>query len=93
MADSQVPLGMRALDGSITEPAWRVKPSWYARNPAEIGHPASAMCPTSQTSAQVDGGPQDSRLRPNARSGSGDDALRAVARPRSPSKSLRRSTH
>ena len=27
MADSQVPLGMRALDGSITEPARRVKPS------------------------------------------------------------------
>ena len=60
MADSQVPLGMRALDGSITEPAWRVKPSWYARNPAEIGHPAS-MWPASQTGAQVGGGPQDSR--------------------------------
>src|SRR6266566_4819837 len=29
MADSQVPWGVGALDGSITEPAWRVKPSWY----------------------------------------------------------------
>lgn len=29
MADSQVPWGVAALDGSITEPAWRVKPSWY----------------------------------------------------------------
>jgi pimeloyl-ACP methyl ester carboxylesterase len=29
MADSQVPWGEAALGGSITEPAWRVKPSWY----------------------------------------------------------------
>ncbi|HEX6403823.1 MAG TPA: alpha/beta hydrolase [Pseudonocardiaceae bacterium] len=29
MADSQVPWGVDALGGSITEPAWRVKPSWY----------------------------------------------------------------
>jgi pimeloyl-ACP methyl ester carboxylesterase len=29
MADSQVPWGVRALEGSITEPAWRLKPSWY----------------------------------------------------------------
>jgi pimeloyl-ACP methyl ester carboxylesterase len=29
MADSQVPWGVGALEGSITEPAWRVKPSWY----------------------------------------------------------------
>ena len=29
MADSQVPWGVAALGGSITEPAWRVKPSWY----------------------------------------------------------------
>ena len=29
MADSQVPWGLAALGGSITEPAWRVKPSWY----------------------------------------------------------------
>jgi pimeloyl-ACP methyl ester carboxylesterase len=29
MADSQVPWGVGALGGSITEPAWRVKPSWY----------------------------------------------------------------
>ncbi len=29
MADSQVPWGAEALGGSITEPAWRVKPSWY----------------------------------------------------------------
>ena len=29
MADSQVPWGVRALSGTISEPAWRVKPSWY----------------------------------------------------------------
>jgi pimeloyl-ACP methyl ester carboxylesterase len=29
MADSQVPWGVAALSGSITEPAWRTKPSWY----------------------------------------------------------------
>ena len=28
-ADSQVPWGVDALGGSITDPAWRVKPSWY----------------------------------------------------------------
>jgi pimeloyl-ACP methyl ester carboxylesterase len=29
MADSQVPWGVEALTGTITEPAWRLKPSWY----------------------------------------------------------------
>jgi pimeloyl-ACP methyl ester carboxylesterase len=29
MADSQVPWGMEALSGAITEPAWKTKPSWY----------------------------------------------------------------
>jgi pimeloyl-ACP methyl ester carboxylesterase len=29
MADSQVPWGVEALAGSISEPAWRSKPSWY----------------------------------------------------------------
>ncbi len=29
MADSQVPWGVDALAGAITEPAWRSKPSWY----------------------------------------------------------------
>ena len=29
MADSQVPWGVEALNGTITEPAWRTKPSWY----------------------------------------------------------------
>ncbi|UAL10154.1 alpha/beta hydrolase [Caulobacter segnis] len=29
MADSQVPWGVAALQGAITTPAWRAKPSWY----------------------------------------------------------------
>jgi len=29
MADSQVPWGVRALEGKVSEPAWRSKPSWY----------------------------------------------------------------
>ncbi len=29
MADSQVPWGVDALTGAVTEPAWRHKPSWY----------------------------------------------------------------
>ena len=29
MADSQVPWGVNALSGTISEPAWRTKPSWY----------------------------------------------------------------
>jgi pimeloyl-ACP methyl ester carboxylesterase len=29
MADSQVPWGVEAANASITDPAWRVKPSWY----------------------------------------------------------------
>ena len=29
MADSQVPWGLEALSGTISEPAWRSTPSWY----------------------------------------------------------------
>ena len=29
MADSQVPWGLGALGGAITDPAWKHKPSWY----------------------------------------------------------------
>jgi len=29
MADSQVPWGVEALAGAVSEPAWRSKPSWY----------------------------------------------------------------
>lgn len=29
MADSQVPWGVQALGGTVSEPAWKSKPSWY----------------------------------------------------------------
>ena len=29
MADSQVPWGVEALSGTISQAAWRTKPSWY----------------------------------------------------------------
>jgi pimeloyl-ACP methyl ester carboxylesterase len=29
MADSQVPWGVNALTGAVSEPAWKSKPSWY----------------------------------------------------------------
>jgi pimeloyl-ACP methyl ester carboxylesterase len=29
MADSQVPWGMDALNGAVSEPAWKSRPSWY----------------------------------------------------------------
>lgn len=29
MADSQVPWGVEALSGTVGEPAWKTKPSWY----------------------------------------------------------------
>ncbi|MGQ0584009.1 MAG: alpha/beta fold hydrolase [Reyranella sp.] len=29
MADSQVPWGIAALEGAVTTPAWKTKPSWY----------------------------------------------------------------
>jgi pimeloyl-ACP methyl ester carboxylesterase len=29
MADSQVPWGLEALGGAVSQPAWKTKPSWY----------------------------------------------------------------
>ena len=29
MANSQVPWGLAALNGAVTQPAWKTKPSWY----------------------------------------------------------------
>lgn len=45
MADSQVPWGVDALGGQITQPAWRSKPSWYlvATDDRMIPPPAQRM--------------------------------------------------
>jgi pimeloyl-ACP methyl ester carboxylesterase len=29
MADSQVPWGVKALEGAVSQPSWKTKPSWY----------------------------------------------------------------
>ena len=45
MAASQVPWGIGALAGTITEPAWKTKPSWYlvATEDRMIPPPAQRM--------------------------------------------------
>ena len=45
MADSQVPWGVRALAGQVTEASWKVKPSWYlvATDDKMIPPPAQEM--------------------------------------------------
>jgi pimeloyl-ACP methyl ester carboxylesterase len=45
MADSQVPWGVEALGGAISDPAWRSKPSWYliATEDRMIPPPAQRM--------------------------------------------------
>ena len=42
MAESQVPWGVDALGGAVTEPAWKAKPSWYlqVRDDKMIPYPA-----------------------------------------------------
>ena len=48
MADSQVPWGVEALNGAVTEPAWKTKPSWYlVATDDKIFRPTrSAPCPS-----------------------------------------------
>jgi pimeloyl-ACP methyl ester carboxylesterase len=45
MADSQVPWGVEALNGTISDPAWHSKPSWYliATDDRMIPPPAQRM--------------------------------------------------
>ena len=43
MADSQVPWGVDALGGAITEPAWRIRPSWYLSPPEDRMSPPPAQ--------------------------------------------------
>jgi hypothetical protein len=56
MADSQVPWGVDALGGTISEPAWRTKPSWYLLTTEDRMIPLrpSARC-------------LDARVRPSSR--------------------------
>ncbi|MCU1644166.1 MAG: alpha/beta hydrolase [Nocardia sp.] len=43
LADSQVPWGLEALGGPISEAAWRIKPSWYLRVTEDKMIPPSAQ--------------------------------------------------
>src|SRR5713101_4458425 len=43
MADSQVPWGVNALGATISEPAWRTKPSWYLLTTDDQMIPAAAQ--------------------------------------------------
>src|SRR6478672_5060285 len=43
MADSQVPWGVEALGGPVTEPAWRAKPTWYLVTTEDLMIPPTAQ--------------------------------------------------
>ena len=43
MADSQVPWGVNALGGAVSEPAWRSKPSWYLVTTGDLMIPPEAQ--------------------------------------------------
>jgi pimeloyl-ACP methyl ester carboxylesterase len=56
MADSQVPWGVEALNGTISEPAWKTKPSWYlvATDDRMIPPPAQRLMSKRAGSAVVE---------------------------------------
>lgn len=43
MADSQVPWGLGALEGAISEPAWKKKPGWYLVATDDLMIPPAAL--------------------------------------------------
>jgi pimeloyl-ACP methyl ester carboxylesterase len=43
MADSQVPWGVEALAGAVSQPAWRTKPTWYVVASADKMIPPDAQ--------------------------------------------------
>jgi pimeloyl-ACP methyl ester carboxylesterase len=43
MADAQLPWGLDALNGTISEPAWKAKPSWYLLTTADRMIPPDAQ--------------------------------------------------
>jgi len=58
MADSQVPWGVAALSGKISEPAWRAKPSWYL-----IATDDKMIPPDAQRAMSKRAGPRSLRSR------------------------------
>ena len=53
MADSQVPWGIEALTGAISEPAWKNKPSWYLVSTEDKMIPPAAQRAMSQRAGSV----------------------------------------
>jgi pimeloyl-ACP methyl ester carboxylesterase len=53
MADSQVPWGVDALNGAITEPAWKTKPSWYMIATADKMIPVPAQRSMSKRAGSI----------------------------------------
>jgi pimeloyl-ACP methyl ester carboxylesterase len=53
MADSQVPWGVEALSGTISEPAWKTKPSWYLLVTEDRMIPLAAQRAMSQRAGAV----------------------------------------
>jgi pimeloyl-ACP methyl ester carboxylesterase len=83
MADSQVPWGVEALGGAISEPAWKSKPSWYlvATDDKMIPPPAQRFMSerAGATVAETAGSHAIYESQPNAVAALIEEAARAVA--------------
>jgi pimeloyl-ACP methyl ester carboxylesterase len=82
MADSQVPWGVEALSGTISEPAWKTKPSWYlvATDDKMIPPPAQRFMAKRAGSTVVEAAGSHAIYvsQPNAVAGIIEKAARAV---------------
>ena len=83
MAMSQVPWGVAALDGAVTTPAWKAKPSWYlvARDDRMIPPPAQRLMSqrAGATVTEVPGSHAVYVSRPAAVAGVIEQAAKALA--------------
>jgi pimeloyl-ACP methyl ester carboxylesterase len=83
MADSQLPWGVEALGGTVTEPAWKSKPSWYLVATDDRMIPPDAQRLMSgrarSTVVEVPGSHSIYVSRPDAVAGIIDKAARGVA--------------
>jgi len=86
MADSQVPWGVNALGGVVTEPAWRTRPSWYLVTTEDRMIPPPAQRFMSQragsTVVEVAGSHSIYVSQPGATTALIEQAAAAVAAPR-----------
>ena len=84
MADSQVPWGVEALNGAVTEPAWRSKPSWYlvATDDRMIPPPAQRAMSERAGATVVEARRQPLDLRLAAARDRRPDQARCAASPR-----------